>query len=56
MLRDNLLNRKIFYAQKELKVLIEKWRHQYDNVCPHSSLDRHPPALETILPNPVFSA
>ncbi|MDP6646076.1 MAG: integrase core domain-containing protein, partial [Rhodospirillales bacterium] len=28
----------IFYTLKEAKVLIERWRHHYNTVRPHSSL------------------
>ena len=39
------------YTLKEAKVLIERWRHHYNNIRPHSSLGYRPPAPETILPN-----
>ena len=38
-LRDDLLNREIFYNLKEAKVLIENWRAEYNIVRPYSSLD-----------------
>ena len=41
----------IFYTLKEAKVLIERWRHHYNTIRPHSSLGYRPPAPETILPN-----
>ncbi len=50
-LRDEILNMGIFYTLKEAKVLIERWRHHYNTVRPHSSLGYRPPAPETILPN-----
>ena len=50
-LRDEILNTEIFYTLKEAKVLIERWRHHYNNIRPHSSLGYRPPAPETILPN-----
>ena len=37
-LRDELLNREIFYTITEAKVLIERWRCEYNTVRPHSSL------------------
>ena len=37
-LRDELLNGEIFYTLKEAKVLIERWRQQYNRLRPHSSL------------------
>ncbi|MEE9176574.1 MAG: integrase core domain-containing protein, partial [Thermodesulfobacteriota bacterium] len=43
-LRDELLNREIFYSLKEAQVLIEKWRRHYNEVRPHSSLGYRPPA------------
>ena len=49
-LRDEILNMEIFYTLKEAKVLIERWRHHYNTVWPHSSLGYRPPAPETILP------
>ena len=50
-LRDEILNMEIFYTLKEAKVLIERWRHHFNTVRPHSSLGYRPPAPETILPN-----
>ena len=37
-LRDELLNGEIFYTLKEAQVLIERWRHHYNTIRPHSSL------------------
>ncbi len=48
-LQDELLKREIFYTLKEAKVLIERWRDQYNHVRPHSSLGYRPPAPEAIL-------
>ena len=47
-LRDELLNREIFYTLKEARVLIEQWRRHYNRVRPHSALGYRPPAPETI--------
>ncbi len=47
-LRDELLNREIFYTLKEAKAMIERWRHEYNTVRPHSSLGYRPPTPETI--------
>jgi len=47
-LRDELLNREIFYTLLEAKVLIERWRQHYNRVRPHSSLGYRPPAPEAI--------
>ena len=49
-LRYEILNTEIFSTLKEAKVLIERWRHHYNTIRPHSSLGYRPPAPETILP------
>lgn len=49
-LRDELLNREIFYSLAEARVLIETWRRHYNTERPHSSLGYRPPAPETIGP------
>src|SRR5210317_152666 len=49
-LRDELLEREVFDTLLEAKVLIERWRHHYNTVRPHSSLSYRPPAPETIQP------
>ena len=48
-LRDELLNLEIFTTLEEAKVLIERWRKEYNQVRPHSSLGYRPPAPEAIL-------
>jgi transposase InsO family protein len=48
-LRDELLNREVFYTLTEAKVLIEQWRREYNQVRPHSSLGYRPPTPEAIL-------
>lgn len=53
-LRDELLNREIFYTLKEAKTLIEKWRKEYNQVRPHSSLGYRPPAPQVVQPQPSF--
>ena len=57
-LRDELLNGEIFYTLKEAKVLVERWRQQYNQARPHSSLGYRPPAPEAMLldPAPLRSA
>ena len=50
-LRDAFLNTEIFYTLKEAKMLVERWRHHYNTVRPHSSLGYRPPTPETTLPN-----
>ena len=54
--RDELLNREIFYTLAEAKVLIERWRREYNQVRPHSALGYRPPAPEAVLPLPPGSA
>jgi len=49
-LRDELLNREVFYTLPEDKVLIERWRQEYNTIRPHSSLGYRPPAPEAISP------
>jgi transposase InsO family protein len=48
-LRDEVLNREVFYNLKEAKVIIERWRQEYNKVRPHSSLGYRPPAPEAIM-------
>jgi len=52
-LRDELLDREIFYTLLEAKVLIERWRQHYNTVRPHSSLGYRPPAPEAIAWSPA---
>jgi putative transposase len=52
-LRDELLDREIFYTLKEAKVLIEQWRWQYNHFRPHSAPEYRPPAPVTIEPPPL---
>jgi putative transposase len=47
-MRDELLEREIFDTLLEAKVLIERWRVQYNTVRPHSSLGSRPPAPATV--------
>ena len=49
-LRDELLNREIFDTLLEAKVLVERWRCEYNYIRPHSALGYRPPAPETIMP------
>ena len=52
-LRDELLNRELFYSLAEARYLIEYWRQHYNQVRPHSSLSYRPPAPVAILPLPT---
>ena len=47
-LRDELLNGEIFNNLKEVQILTEIWRRQYNEVRPHSSLKYRPPAPKVI--------
>ena len=48
-LRDEVLNREIFYTLREAQVIIEGWRKEYNTFRPHSSLGYRPPAPEAVL-------
>ena len=48
-LRDELLNREIFYTLKEARIVIEGWRKHYNTVRPHSSLGYASPTPEVVL-------
>jgi transposase InsO family protein len=47
-LRDELLDREIFYTLTEAKILIERWRQEYNTFRPHSALGYRPPAPEAL--------
>ncbi len=47
-LRDELLNGEIFCTLREAQVMIERWRHAYNTVRPHSALQYRPPTPEAI--------
>ena len=49
-LRDELLNMEIFDTLGEAKVLVERWRRDYNQIRPHSALAYRPPAPEAKLP------
>jgi putative transposase len=49
-LRDELLNGEIFDTLLEAKVLIERWRVEYNTIRPHSALGYRSPAPEAIQP------
>lgn len=51
-LRDELLDRELFYTQGEAKVLVEHWRGEYNRVRHHSALGYRPPAPEAFEPWP----
>jgi putative transposase len=47
--RDELLNGEVFYTLCEAQILIERWRHNYNTVRPHSALRYRPPAPESMM-------
>ena len=48
-MRDELLNREIFYSLQEAQILIKRWRKEYNYIRPHSSLGYRPPAPQAWL-------
>ena len=52
-LRDDLLDREIFYTLTEAPILIDRWRRHYNTMQPHSALGYRPPAQEAISPTPL---
>ena len=48
-LRDELLDREVFYTLLEVRVLTNQYRQTYDGIRQHSSLGYRPPAPDTIL-------
>ena len=52
-LRDELLNGEIFDTLLEARVLIERWRREYNTIRPHSALGYVPPAPEARLAWPA---
>jgi transposase InsO family protein len=48
-LRDELLNGEIFDTLREAKVLVERWRFEYNTFRPHSALGYMPPAPEAMM-------
>jgi|GEM_PF-1170781 len=49
-LRRELLDREVFDTLLEAQILIERWRREYNEVRPQSSLGYRPPAPEAIIP------
>ena len=49
-LRDELLDREVFYTLLEVRVLTERYRRTYNRIRPHSSLGYRPPTPEALLP------
>lgn len=55
-LRYELLNGEIFDTLLEAKVIIERWRRDYNTIRPHSSLGFRPPAPEAYKPLQLANA
>ena len=53
--RDEFLDREVFDTPLEAKILIERWRRDYNTIRPHSALGYRPPAPEAIMPVPSGS-
>ena len=49
-LRDELLDREIFYTLREAQVLTGEYKQTYNRIRPHNSLGYRPPAPAAILP------
>ena len=54
-LRDEHLNRERFDTLLEAQVLIEMWRHEYNQIRPHSSLGYRSPAPEVEVGEPLLN-
>jgi len=50
-MRFELLDGELFYTLREAKVIIEKWREQYNTIRPHMSLGYRAPVPEATAPN-----
>jgi hypothetical protein len=48
-MRDELLDREIFFTLVEAKILIARWREEYNHIRPHSALGYRPPAPQVWL-------
>jgi putative transposase len=55
-LRDELLNGEIFYSLKEVQILTERWRNEYNTIRPHSSLGYRAPVPEAFMPGLQLAA
>jgi putative transposase len=48
-LRNELLDREIFYGVREAQALVNQWVRHYNTTRPHSSLGYKPPAPESVI-------
>jgi transposase InsO family protein len=53
-LKDELVNREIFYSLREAQILVEQWRREYNTIRPHSSLGYRPPAPQAVRPVEIW--
>jgi len=53
-LKDELIDREIFYTLREAQILVEQWRREYNTIRPHSSLGYRPPAPKAIQPSGMW--
>jgi putative transposase len=49
-LRDEVLNREVYFTLKEAKIVIENWRQEYNTIRPTAASTIGPPAPEAVLP------
>ncbi len=52
-MRDELLNREVFYTLEEAQVVIEGWRREYNHMRRESALGYRAPAAEAIQGLPI---
>ena len=52
-LRDELLDRELFYTLTETPILTERWREEHNTVRPHSVLGYRSPAPEAVTLTPI---
>jgi transposase InsO family protein len=53
-LRDELLDREVFTTLQEAQILTAWWRREYNELRPHSSKGRRPPAPQALLPPQIL--
>jgi putative transposase len=44
-LRDECLNSEVFFSIADAREKLERWRHDYNHLRPHSSRANRPPAV-----------
>jgi hypothetical protein len=49
LMQDKLLSLKIYYSLKEVQMLIEMWRRNYNTIRPYCALEYRPPVPTSIL-------